>query len=108
MKPEVVPEESERWTTVIAVLGSVERRVQRLDRGVVPGLDLAEEDVGDRLAVELQAGLHAGQVVGDGDRAEEHRDLHGGAAVLGDRFFIGGLQRRVAGAEVDGLGSRSP
>ena len=34
---------------------------------------------------------------------EEHRDLDGGAAVLGDRFFVGGLQRRVAGAEVDDL-----
>ena len=57
-------------------------RVQRLDLGVIPGLDLAEVDVGDRLAVELQAGLHAGEVVGDGDRAKEHRDLHRRAAVL--------------------------
>ena len=78
-------------------------RVQRLDRGVVPGLDGAEVDVGDRLAFELQACLDAGEVVGDGDRAQEHRDLDRGAAVLGDRFFIGGLQRRVAGSEVDGL-----
>ena len=107
MKPAVVPEESERWITVIAVLGSVDAGVQRLDLGVVPGLDLAEEDVGDRLAVELQAGLDAWQVVGDGDRAEEHRDLHRGAAVLGDRFFVGRLQRRVARAEVDGLASRA-
>ena len=77
--------------------------VQRLDLGVVPGLDLAQEDVAEGLAVELQAGFDAREVVGDGDRAQEHRDLDGRAAVLGDRFFIGGLQRRVAGAEVDDL-----
>ena len=103
MKPEVVPEESERWITVIAVLGQRHTRVQGRDLGVVPGLDLADEDVAERLAVELQAALDTGQVVGDGDRAQEHRDLHGGAAVLGDRFFVCRLQRRVAGAEVDDL-----
>ena len=69
MKPAVVPEESERWMTVIAVLGSVTPGFSALIAGVVPGLDLAEVDVGERRAVELQAGLDAGQVVGDGDRA---------------------------------------
>ena len=103
MKPAVVPEESERWTTVIVVLGQRDARVQRLDRRVVPGLDLADEDRAERRAVELQAALDAREVVGDGDRAQEHRDLHRRAAVLADRFCVFGLQRRVAGAEVDDL-----
>ena len=39
----VVPEPSERCTTVIACGGSL-ARIELLDRRIVPGLDLAEED----------------------------------------------------------------
>ena len=62
----VVPEESERWTTVIAV-GELQARVELRDRRVVPGGDLAQVDFGDRPAVEFQARLDARKVVGDGD-----------------------------------------
>ena len=77
--------------------------VQRLDLGVIPGLDVAHEDVAERLAIKLEARLHAGQVVADRDRAKEHGDLHWRAAVLCDRGFVFGLQRRIACAEVDRL-----
>ena len=63
VKPAEVPEESERWIAVIGVLGRRDTGVEPRDRGVVPGLDRAEVDVGDRGAIELQAGLHAGEVV---------------------------------------------
>src|SRR3954451_877222 len=75
------------------------------DLGVVPLLDLAEEDVGDGLAVELEALVDAVDVVGDGDRAEDRRDVDGIAALLlGGRDLVV-LHRRVGGAELDGPGA---
>src|SRR3954471_2925389 len=68
------------------------------DRRVVPVLDLAEEDVGDRRAVELQALVEPADVVGDRDRAEEHRDLDGVA--LRERVAVLGRERWVAAGEV--------
>src|SRR5690606_39381287 len=49
-------------------------RVQRLDGRVVPLLDLPLVDLGDDVGVEVQV-VDAGQVVGDGDGAEHHRDV---------------------------------
>ena len=77
-------------------------RVLARDLRVVPLLDLAEEDVGDGLAVELEALVDAVDVVGDRDRAEDRRDVDGVAALLlGGRELVV-LHRRVGGAEVDG------
>src|SRR4051812_32891034 len=80
-------------------------RVLAGDLGVVPLLDLAEEDVRDGLAVELQALLDAVDVVRDGDRAKDGRDVNGiRALLLGGRDLVV-LHRRVGGAEVDGAGA---
>src|SRR3954469_10332688 len=73
------------------------------DRGVVPLRDLAEEDVGDGLAVELEALVDALDVVGHGDRAEHARDVDRVALLLGGRDLLV-LHRGVGGAEVDGAG----
>ena len=74
-------------------------RVEVLDRAVVPVLDLAEVDVGDRLAVELEALVDARQVVGHGDRPEDGRDLDRRALL--EPGLVVGRQRRVAGREAD-------
>src|SRR3954454_9857837 len=78
-------------------------RVPLGDRRVVPLRDLAEEDVGDGLAVELEALLDAVDVVGHGDRAEHARDVDRVALLLGGRDLLV-LHRGVGGAEVDGAG----
>ena len=101
MKFFVVPDSSERWQTVMSASGSDDARVLRRDRRVVPLRDLAEEDVGGRRAVELQARLHAVDVVGDRDRAEHRRDVER-LAVLGRRRELLVAERRVGGAPVDG------
>ena len=75
MKFFVVPDSSERWQTVIVVPGRLDAAVELRDRRVVPLLDLAEEDVGDRRAVELQALVDAVDLVRDGHRAEHGRDV---------------------------------
>src|SRR3954451_13095663 len=77
-------------------------RVLGLDRRVVPALDLAQVDVAQRLAVELQAALDAAQVVGRRDRAERERDLDGRALLDGGLVLVG--QRRVRAGEVHGAG----
>src|SRR4051794_13460054 len=71
------------------------------DLGVVPLLDLAEEDVRDGLAVELQALLDAVDVVRDGDGPKDGRDVDGIRALLPGRRDLVVLHRRVGGAEVD-------
>src|SRR4029079_17924766 len=76
-------------------------RVLARDLRVVPLLDLAEEDVGDRLAVELEALVDAVDVVGDGYGTEHRRDVDRVAALLlGGRDLVV-LHRGVGGAEVD-------
>src|SRR6266567_1629568 len=75
--------------------------IQRLDRGIVPGLDLALEDAGECRPVELQPGLDAGQVVGDRDSTERDWELE-------DRSLAGldlrRLLRRITAGEVNGAG----
>src|SRR4029078_10721211 len=64
-------------------------RVLARDLRVVPLLDLAEEDVGDGLPVELEALVDAVDVVGDRHRAEDGRDVDGvGALLLGGRDLV--------------------
>src|SRR5947209_11527572 len=87
-------------------------RVERLDRRIVPGLDLAQEDVGDRRTVELQPSLYVWQVVGKCDRTErdrelEHRPLHLREVlrlqlpIVTRKVCGGGLQVRNPGARTD-------
>ncbi len=75
MNPAVVPEESERCTTVMAVLGRFIPGLSFLIAASFQVLILPEEDVGQRRPVELEAALDAGEVVGHGDRAEGDREL---------------------------------
>ena len=49
--------------------------VQLRDRGIVPRLDLAHEDLRERRTVHVQEVLDAGEVVHDRRRAERPRDL---------------------------------
>src|SRR3954471_2773191 len=76
--------------------------VERLDRRVVPALDLAQVDVGQRLAVELEAALDAVEVVGGRDRAQRERHLDR-LALLDRRAVVGG-QRRIGAGEVGRAG----
>ena len=99
MNPSVVPEESERCTTVMAVLGRLIPGFSALIAGSFQVLILPAEDVGQRRPVELEAALDARQVVGHGDRAEGDRELEDRA--LHPRL-VRGLQRRVGAGEVDG------
>ena len=69
----VVPEPSERCTTVMSRGRQLDAGVQLGDRRVVPLLDLAEEDVGEQRAGELQLAATPRQVV---DR--HHGAEHGG------------------------------
>ena len=80
-------------------VGQLQARVLAGDLGVVPLLDLAEVDVGERLAVELEPALDAGQVVGRGDRAEGDRRLDRRALLDGRDLLV--LERRVRAGEVD-------
>jgi hypothetical protein len=77
-------------------------RVLARDLRVVPLRDLLEIDVGDRLAVELETRLDPGDVVGDGDPAEDGRDVDRIAALLRRRGDLVVAQRRVAAREVGG------
>ena len=75
-------------------------RVERGDRRVVPAGDAAVEDPGNRLRVEHQE--VDGQVVGDGQRAEYHRQIPGRRAPASLRGFIGLVvtERRVRSGEI--------
>ncbi len=76
-------------------------RVQCLDGGIVPLLDLAQVDVRQQFAGDGQfARLDALQVDHRHHAADHRGELH--QALLGQLFV---LQGRVGGAEVDGLGA---
>ena len=99
-----MPEESERCTGLDVGGRQFDVRVESDDRRVVPLGDLAEEDVGEGVGVQVQFRA-AGQVVGEHDGAEHGRDLlHFGAGTGGfsgrDLF---GLHEGVGRAEIDGL-----
>src|SRR5262249_33508505 len=82
------------------LLGQLETGVELGDGRVVPGLDLAQEDVGDGRTVENQrAGLDAGDVDDRHDAAHHHRELRQSVLVE-----VGALQRRVGGTEGNGAG----
>ena len=71
----VVPLPSERWTTMIGLVGELDARVVVGDPRIVPLGDLAEEDVGHVFGGELQPLGDAGEVVGDDHRAHHGRDV---------------------------------
>ena len=66
----LVPEPSERCTTMIFWSGSLTPGLSLAMRGVVPAGDLAQVDVGQHVAAESQVG-DAGHVV-DGNHGAEH------------------------------------
>src|SRR5262249_59052087 len=76
------------------------RRIELGDSRIVPGLDLAEEDLGERWTIDHKiAGLDALYVHDRHDAAHDHRELNKAALV---KFLAG--KRRIRGAEGDGLG----
>ncbi len=79
--------------------GQLQVGVQRLDGGVVPLLDLAQEDVGQDLARQLQLARLDAVDVHDGHGAADH----GGELQQAVLFQVGSLHRVIRGAEVDGL-----
>src|SRR5262249_20943760 len=83
-------------------VGQVDTRVDRLERRVVPVLDLALEDVPDGRRVQLQA-ADPGQVVRHRDRAEHDREVQHGLA-LEVRHLVGGDRRVRAGVVDDARG----
>ena len=81
-------------------VGQGDARVELLDGGVVPLGDLAQVDVGEDGAGELElAGRDPLDVHHRHHAAHDHRELHQAGLVQ-----LGGLERLVGGAEVDGLG----
>ncbi len=98
----VVPEPSERWTTLTSLSGSVTPGVRGGDLRVVPLRDRPEEQAGDDVRRHLERGRQALEVVGDDDRPEGGRDLDGLAVARGGRD-LAVLEERVGGAEVDGV-----
>ena len=96
----VVPEPSERCTTAIAWVGSLALGIELLDRRIIPGLDFAEVNLGERRAVEHElARLDAVEVDDRHDAAHHHRELDEAAL-----FELGAGERRVGRAERHGLG----
>src|SRR3954447_2574847 len=85
------------------LVGQLHAGVGRGDGRVVPVLDLAEEDVRDGLAVELEPLVDALDVVGDRDGPEHARDVDGLALLLRGLDF-GVLHGGVRGAKVDRAG----
>src|SRR3954452_4071218 len=85
------------------LVGQLHARVGRGDGRVVPLRDLAEEDVRDGLAVELEPLVDALDVVGDRDGPEHARDVDGLALLLRG-LDLGVLHGGVRGAEVDRAG----
>ena len=79
-------------------VGQLRARVVGGDRRVVPLLDVALEDLRDRVGRELQL-VDAVDVVADRDRAEQDREVEEVAAL--DLRLVGVLVRRVGAAEVD-------
>ena len=75
-------------------------RIQLLDRRVIPGLDVAEEDLGERRTIDGQiAWLDAVEIDDRHDAAHHHRKL-------GETHFVELLarQRCIAGTESYGFG----
>jgi len=84
-----VPDPSERWTSAIAC-----------DGRIVPLLDVAQEDLGERRPVDHEvARLDAVEVHDRNDAAHHHRELRETRLVE-----LLARQRRVGGAESHGLG----
>ncbi len=84
------------------LVGEGDARVELGDGRVVPLGDRPEEDAGDRRPVQLQAGLHTRQVVGERDPAQRVGHLED--PTVGGRH-LGDVRRAhgdVGGAEVDG------
>ena len=97
----VVPEPSERCTTAIACFGSLAFGIELGDRRIVPVLDLAQEDLGERRAVERDvAALDAFEIDDRHDAAHHGRELDDA-----DLVELFRLQRHVGGAEGHGLGA---
>src|SRR5690606_15041578 len=84
----------------------VQLTVVLLNAGIVPVGDFAEEDVSEDVGSQLQARLgNAGDVVHDGDGADDGGDVDDGPLCLG-QLLIG--HRSVRGAEVHGAGQHLP
>src|SRR3954453_14620880 len=81
----------------------LDARVLPRDGRVVPLLDLAEVDVGDRRPVQPEPLGDPGQVVGDGDGAGHGGDMDRGALLCG-RLDLVLVHRRVGRPEVDRAG----
>ena len=97
VKLKVVPELSERTTTVIGMSGSSTSAFAAAMRWSFQLVIVAEEDLRIDVARQLQLG-DTGQVVGQNDFARGHRQQHDALLDLGD-FLVG--HRGVAGGEVD-------
>jgi hypothetical protein len=73
--------------------------VQLGDRGVIPGLDLAEKDPGESRAVDDElTGRNPGEIDHRYDAAHDHGELNKAATLE-----IGALERRIGRAERDGF-----
>ena len=89
----------------MSVRGQVHARVQLRDRRVVPLRDLAEEDVGEHRAGELQLAADVRDVVDRHDRAEHGREVQD---LAGRRLQLLVGHRAVGGAEEHRLVGQLP
>ena len=83
----VVPDSSERKNTVMFALGSLASGVELGDLRVVPGLDGAVEDLGEHLGIQHEL-VDAVDVVGEGDRADHHRQVPGRVVLAAFLGFV--------------------
>src|SRR5262249_32301458 len=78
----------------------LQSRIQLFDSRVIPGLDVAEENLGESWPIEDEiAGLHALKIDDRYDAAHHHRELSKAGFIE-----LLARQRRVAGSEGNGLG----
>ena len=100
MKFSVVPEPSERYGDGDGLVGQVGVGVVGGDGRVVPGRDLALEDLGERVRRQLQL-VDAVEVVRDGDRGEDGREVEDLAALELGQVLV--LDEAVGAGAVDDL-----
>src|SRR5579875_171441 len=81
------------------LVGQRNARIESGDLRVVPGFDLAHEDVGQHRAGQFQMAVDAAEIVGYSDGTKRDRNMNNGTIRTFCQLRVG--HRRIGGAEID-------